>query len=225
MWWCRFTGPSENNNYSNTPSPPSEIEFDFHTDIDNTQHKSLSRKEKAKSLPSFHPLNSHTNDQPDTQHLLSHSPNRLSPSSFRTLSPNSSRTLRPANPNSQSPNTSPKNSPINAAKNFFRLSGSHLKHTLSPHSSPRGSPRNSPLLGRRKLFGNHSTDEDRDSEFVHWWMEDVAPGEVNHWSQVLKKEGEWIYFWHSIRYMLKSASSWDVCFECEHCVVTSSSLC
>jgi hypothetical protein len=92
-----------------------------------------------------------------------------------------------------SPTTSPRNSPISLAKSFFRLSGSHLRNSLSPLSSPR--------LSRKKFL-----DEDRDSEFVHWWMEDVREGETNHWRQVLEKEGEWIYFWHSIRYKLKTAS-------------------
>lgn len=80
--------------------------------------------------------------------------------------------------------------------------------SLSPHSSPRGSPRNSPLLGRKKLgwSGGVSASEERESKYVWWWMGDATPGEVNHWSQVLEKEGEWVYFWHSIRYKLKAVA-------------------
>ena len=48
---------------------------------------------------------------------------------------------------------------------------------------------------------------ERNSEFVHCWMEEVTPGESRHWRQVLEREGEWLYFWHSIRYKLKAAYS------------------
>lgn len=111
----------------------------------------------------------------------------------------------------RSAGNSPKGSPIAAAKNLFRLSGSHLLPTSSSPRSPRGgggSPRNSPLFGRKKSPAppGHSLD-DRESKYIHWWMGDVSAGEVRHWSQVLEKEGQWIYFWHSIRYKLKSAAS------------------
>ena len=85
-----------------------------------------------------------------------------------------------------------------AAKNKFRLSGSHLLNFFTPNSSPRSSP-----IGRRKIFSQNNSIE---SEYVHWWMEDTPTTEVRHWQQVMDKDGEWVYFWHLIRPNLKSAN-------------------
>jgi len=46
-----------------------------------------------------------------------------------------------------------------------------------------------------------------ESEFIFWWMEDVTAGEVKHWQQMLKCEGEWVYFWHVLQPKLKPAYS------------------
>ena len=162
-----------------------------------------SRRYMCKSLP--HVPSSIYTDSPTLSPVPVRKATLNSPGS---LSPNHFRNSQDLSDNSHGlhPN---KGSPIAAAKNLFRLSGTHLKNTLtalSPHSSPRGSPRNSPLLGRRrfKVFGSHGSEEERENEFVHWWMEDVTSGEADHWNQMLEKEGSWIYYWHSIRYKLKA---------------------
>ena len=103
------------------------------------------------------------------------------------------------------PSSSHRNSsPIAMAKHLFNLSG--MKNSLSPYNSPRSSPRNSPLLGRKRIWGQR-THEDRESDYLYWWMEDVREGERRHWKQVLDNEGEWFYFWHSIHYRLQPAYS------------------
>ncbi len=170
---------------------------------------------KSRSLPhvSF-PNRNHTH--PSAIHTL-HPTTPTTPSSIiplrRVQSPSSvpatkispySNSGNPRRYSSEfSPNLSPGNSPLMAIKTFFRNSGSHIRSTLTPVSSPRGSPRSSPLLGRRR-FKNQNKEEERENEFVHWWMGDVTPGEATHWTQVMEREGKWVYYWHSIRYKLKS---------------------
>ena len=115
-----------------------------------------------------------------------------------TLSPIPQRRAR-------SPSPSPKGSPITMAKNLFRHSGSHLRE-LSP------SPHSSPLFGRKKFRGSPkslSRNGSMESEFLYWWM-DSTGDEVNHWQQMLEREGEWVYFWHTLRPKLKAAYSWTV---------------
>lgn len=191
-------------------------------DNNNTGETILISKEKLESLshlqntvnrlqlPGSQPGSQLPSSQPGSQPGSHATPYYSQPSSPATTSPpairsqnplscGSSRFLRPRS-FELTGGTSPKNSPINFAKSLFRFSGSHLKNSLSPHTSPRSSPRQSPLFGRKKF----TEDYNRDSEFVHWWMDDATPSEVGHWSQVLEKEGEWVYFWHTIRYKLKA---------------------
>ncbi len=182
---------------STSPSPVSEYSIEVHSD---SEQCVLTRREKIRSLPTYHPShsNSFESNSADNSPLLlkrTASPGVTSPN-------NVSPFLRLSRPdvNDHSPASSPKiNSPLSLAKSFFRLSGSHFKQGggLSPVSSPRNSPR----LGRKKAS---CSEEDRNSEFLHWWMEDVTPGETGHWRQVLQNEGEWVYFWHCIRYKLKA---------------------
>ena len=99
-------------------------------------------------------------------------------------------------------------SPITLAKHLFNMTT--LKNSLSPsYGSPKNSPRSSPLLGRKRFRGhrNQSGHEDRESHLMYWWMEDVREGESRHWKQVLDREGEWSYYWHSIHYRLQPAYS------------------
>lgn len=98
-------------------------------------------------------------------------------------------------------------SPRALARHIFHLP--NLRNSLSPHSSPRSSPRSSPLLGRKKFRGLRrlSACDGRESDFLHWWMEDVGEGETNHWRQVLERQGEWVYYWHCIRYRLRATYS------------------
>lgn len=180
---------------STSPSPDSGSSIDLHRRADhksNSHGFSLSRAGKAKSLP---PYSQSANKHYDSS-SAENSPITLrrkgSPVIPNTLSPLMRRSKQELS--DHSPTSSPRNSPISLAKSFFRLSGSHLKHSLSPHSSPR--------LGRKK--SPSQSEEDRESKFVHWWMGDVTEGESGHWRQVLEKKGEWIYFWHSIRYKLKA---------------------
>lgn len=100
-------------------------------------------------------------------------------------------------------------SPIALARHLFNLT--NLKSSLSPYSSPRNSPRSSPHFGRKKyrgLHSSHNNQDEKESDYVHWWMEDVREGESRHWKQVLDNEGEWSYCWHSIHYRLQPAYSW-----------------
>lgn len=176
---------------SNTPSPVSESAIDLLGNGANSSRHYLGSAGKAKSLPPYQ-----SPDGLGDSRSADNSPIALrrkgSPVIPNTLSPRMG--LSKPELSDHSPVGSPRNSPISLAKSFFRLSGSHLKHSLSPHSSPR--------LSRKKHLSQ--SEEDKESEFVHWWMEDVMSGESNHWRQVLEKEGEWIYFWHCIRYKLKA---------------------
>ncbi len=212
---------------SSSPSPSQHSEADVKCDITFRCPSSqfiLSRKEKSKSVPhikqSTHnlfyssppspslavsplPLTLPQGGGANTSPGSAHTPNMLSPSPFRSFEGSGDHTSSPA----QSPSSpSARISPIALAKNFFHLKPRSSSPRGSPRSSsPRGSPRNSPRFGRRKM-ASQSTDEDRGSEFVHWWMEEVSAGERAHWSKVLEKEGEWAYFWHSVHYKLRPAS-------------------
>ena len=115
-------------------------------------------------------------------------------------------TRRCISPNTLSPvinrrHFSSKSSPILAAKNLFRLSGSHLLGNISPLSSPRGSP----ILGRKKMRKNLSRNSSVETDYLYWWMEDATSSEVKHWQQVIDNEGKWVYFWHLIQPKLKPA--------------------
>ncbi len=142
---------------------------------------------RTRSLP--HKLQNSTDNPPVT----------LSPVPYRHRSPS------PGTPNTLSPipyrrnrSSSPIPSPILAAKNFFRLSGSHLKDTSS---------RGSPILGRRKQISKGlSREGSTDSEFLFSWM-DSSGHEVDHWQQMLDAEGKWVYCWHALRPKLKPAYS------------------
>ena len=176
---------------SNSPSPVSESALDLQRSADHSGRYPLSRTGKAKSLPPYQSPNG-LGDSRSAENSPIALRRKGSPVFPNTLSPRMG--LSKPELSDHSPSGSPRNSPISLAKSFFRLSGSHLKHSLSPHSSPRLS---------RKKYPSQS-EEDKESEFVHWWMEDVTSGESNHWRQVLEKEREWIYFWHCIRYKLKA---------------------
>lgn len=158
--------------------------------------ESIHTREKSKSLPvtrSLQAISPH-NSPHQSPVMLRRSPVPHSPSMPNTLSPNVVRKQRSSSP-------SPKSSPLMAAKNLFRLSGSHLIG-LSPRSSPRASP----IFNRRKFRGNASRNSNYiETDYVYWWMEERSGGEVQHWQQMLESEGEWVYFWHMIRPKLKSA--------------------
>ena len=98
-------------------------------------------------------------------------------------------------------------SPIAIAKHLFNLS--NLKNSLSPFGSPKSSPKYSPLLCRRRFRGgrHQGNHEERESDYLYWWMEEVREGERRHWKQVLDNEGKWSYCWHSIHYRLQPAYS------------------
>ncbi len=168
------------------------------------------KRRKSRSLPH---VTDHNHTHPSAIHTLHPTtPSSIiplrrvqSPSSVSaTISPYSNfRNLRRCS-SDISLNSSAGKSALTAIKTFFRNSGSHIRSTLTtPVSSPRGSPRSSPLLGRRR-FKDQNKEEERENEFVHWWMGDVTPGEATHWTQVIEREGKWVYYWHSIRYKLKS---------------------
>lgn len=161
-------------------SPISAAEFE-HDEEEGVVH----RRAKSRSLPSSASFN-----------VLSGSSPTLSPVvTRRSVSPN---TLSPAVTRKH---FSPKSSPILAAKNLFRLSGSHLLGSISPLSSPRGSP----ILGRKKMRKNLSRNSSIETDYVFWWMEDASSGEVKHWQQMLDSEGKWVYFWHLIQPKMKPA--------------------
>lgn len=164
-------------------SPMSATGFE-HPD-DEVEEGVMHRRTKSKSLPNSASFN-----------ILSGSSPTLSPVvTRRSVSPN---TLSPAVTRKQ---FSPKSSPILAAKNLFRLSGSHLLGSISPLSSPRASP----ILGRKRMRKNLSRNSSIETDYVFWWMEDASSGEVKHWQQMLDSEGEWVYFWHLIQPKMKPA--------------------
>ncbi len=156
-----------------------------------TSSPNLSPRHKARSLPFNH--------YSSTDHTIS-SPISLSPIPQRAHSPT------PKSPNTLSPiplrrerSVSPSRSPIIAAKNFFRLSGSHLKDSSSPRASP--------ILGRRKILSRGmSRGNSTESEFIFGWMDSTGQ-EVKQWQQVLDNEKKWIYCWHALRPKLKPAYS------------------
>ena len=164
-------------------SPVSAAEFQHHDDEE--EEEVIHRRTKSRSLPNSASYN-----------VLSGSSPTLSPVVMRrSVSPN---TLSPA---VSRRHFSPKSSPILAAKNLFRLSGSHLLGSISPLSSPRGSP----ILGRKKMRKNLSRNSSIETDYVFWWMEDASSGEVKHWQQMLDSEGKWVYFWHLIQPKMKPA--------------------
>ena len=168
-------------------SPLSATGFE-HPDDDEEEEEEegvMHRRAKSKSLPNSASFN-----------VLSRSSPNLSPVvTRRSISPN---TLSPAVTRKH---FSPKSSPILAAKNLFRLSGSHLLGSISPLSSPRGSP----ILGRKKMRKHLSRNSSIETDYMFWWMEDASCGEVKHWQQMLDSEGKWVYFWHLIQPKMKPA--------------------
>ena len=199
---------------SGSYSPSQHSESDAKCDVTFRRPSSqfiLSRKEKSKSVPHIHQaIHNLSYSSPPSPSLLgvsspppltlSQTGGRgasLSPVPTARLSPNISHHLEQSGEHSPSPIQSPGStrlSPIALAKSFFRQSSNHLRRGRSPHSSPRASPWNSPKLGRRK-----AESMSLESEFVHWWMEEVREGEKEHWRQVFDKEGDWVYFWHAAR--------------------------
>ncbi len=156
-------------------------------------------------LLSSNSLQSHNPSPRNSASLPNHGRNSIPTSislnavSHTHLSPEITRRSQSPDVNTLSPNVIRRTSSGGrAAKNKFRLSGSHLMNLFTPNSSPRSSP-----IGRRKIFSRNNSIE---SEYVHWWMEDTPTTEVRHWQQVMDKDGEWVYFWHLIRPNLKSAN-------------------
>ncbi len=162
-------------------------------------------------LLSSNSLQSHNPSPRNSASLPNHGRNSIPTSislnavSHTHLSPEITRRSQSPDVNTLSPNVIRRTSSGGrAAKNKFRLSGSHLMNLFTPNSSPRSSP-----IGRRKIFSRNNSIE---SEYVHWWMEDTPTTEVRHWQQVMDKDGEWVYFWHLIRPNLKSANWTNLIF-------------
>lgn len=175
--------PSVSPSISPSPSPANSPAHDSRSIQD---YLSLPRR-MSTSLPNCASLQSSAFLFPNSHAHSSHS---RSPSP--TLSP---RTLSPlvGRPRSSS------GSPLMKVKHMFRLSGSHLKDISSPNWSP--------TLSRKKRWGSaNALNRHADSEFLYWWM-DSTGGEVEHWRLMLEKEGEWVYFWHSLRARMKPAAS------------------
>ena len=166
------------------------------TGFDDTPEEQVIHRTKSRSLPNSASFN-----------VLSGSSHNLSPVVTRrcispnTLSPVVTRRCISPSPVINRKMFSPKSSPILAAKNLFRLSGSHLLGSISPLSSPRSSP----ILGRKKMKKNLSRNSSIETDYLFWWMEDATSGEVKHWQQVIDNEGKWVYFWHLIQPKMKPA--------------------